>query len=270
MELLVRDGAPSPTQPVRRVAIRPLAVPVEHGGWGFLLEPLVLALFVAPSVAGVLLALAAVGAFLTRHPLKLAVRDLSLRKSYPRTRVCLLLAAGYGCATLALAGSALTFTQSGMVLLFPLVLAVPLAALQFWYDVQNRTRELVSELSGAIAAGAGGAVCVLAGSGSWQLAAMVWLLMMLRAAPSVLYVRALVRHAGHVPQLLAHAAALVTVSWLPLRVMSPAPLIAIFALLLLRAAAGLRRRAVRPAAIGVEEVVWGLVTVAAGVSALAP
>jgi hypothetical protein len=269
MDLLVRDGAPSPALPLRRVAIRPLAVPVEHGGWGFLLEPLVLALFVAPSAAGALLAVAASGAFLTRHPLKLAVRDLSHRKSYPRTRVCLLLAAGYGSATLALAAAAVALSQGGLSLLFPLLLAVPLAGLQFRYDVQNRTRELVSEMSGALAAGAGGAACILAGNGSWRLAAMVWLLMVLRAAPSVLYVRALVRRGGHAPQLFAHAVALAIIAATPLTVARPILLPAVFSLVFVRAAAGALRSAVRPAAIGVEEIAWGVVTVAACVAALA-
>ena len=35
----------------RSISIRPLAVPNEHGGWSFLLEPIVLALVVAPSLA---------------------------------------------------------------------------------------------------------------------------------------------------------------------------------------------------------------------------
>lgn len=269
MDLLFRDGAPSPAQTVRRVAIRPLAVPAEHGGWGFLLEPLVLALFVAPSVAGALLAVAAVGAFLTRHPLKLAVRDLSLGKSYPRTRVCLLLAAGYGCASLALASAAVVLSPGGLSLFVPLLLAVPLAGLQFRYDVQNRARELIAEMSGAMAAGAGGAACILAGNGSWQLAAMVWLLMLLRAAPSVLYVRALVRRGGHGPQLLAHAVALAVVAASPLPLARPALLITVFALLFMRAGVGALRSGVRPAGIGVEEIAWGVVTVGACVAALA-
>src|ERR1044072_2044638 len=35
--------------------LRPLALPTEHGGWGFLLEPLVLAMIVAPSWIGALI-----------------------------------------------------------------------------------------------------------------------------------------------------------------------------------------------------------------------
>ncbi len=67
------------------VRLRPIALPVEHGGWGFLGAPIVLGLWVAPSVAGFWLSLAALGVFLTRQPLKLALGDRQRGKRYPRT-----------------------------------------------------------------------------------------------------------------------------------------------------------------------------------------
>src|SRR6185436_6956547 len=82
----------------RAVPLRPLALPSEHGGWGFLLEPLVLGLLVRPSLAGSLIALAFVFGFLARHPLKLALQDLLRGKSYPRTRWCWLFACSYAAA----------------------------------------------------------------------------------------------------------------------------------------------------------------------------
>ena len=41
------------------VALRPLALPNEHGAWAMLFEPIALALVVVPSAAGALLAIAA-------------------------------------------------------------------------------------------------------------------------------------------------------------------------------------------------------------------
>jgi hypothetical protein len=57
--------------PTPRVSWRALALPVEHGGWGFVVEPLVLGLVLVPSGAGACLAGAALAAFLVRHPLRL-------------------------------------------------------------------------------------------------------------------------------------------------------------------------------------------------------
>lgn len=50
-------------------SLRALALPAEHGGWGFVLEPVVLGLLVCPSRPGGALALAATATFLAHHPL---------------------------------------------------------------------------------------------------------------------------------------------------------------------------------------------------------
>jgi len=47
--------------------------------------PILLGLWVAPSVAGAWLSLAALAAFLTRQPLKLALGDRRRGKRFPRT-----------------------------------------------------------------------------------------------------------------------------------------------------------------------------------------
>src|SRR4051794_36912704 len=56
--------------------VGPWALPPGHGGWGFLLEPLVRAMIVAPSWCGAMICAGAVCGFLTRQPLKLAMQDL--------------------------------------------------------------------------------------------------------------------------------------------------------------------------------------------------
>ena len=50
-------------------------IPSEHGGWGLTLEPALLGLLVAPSIAGGALAIAAFLAFLVRTPLKVLLVD---------------------------------------------------------------------------------------------------------------------------------------------------------------------------------------------------
>jgi len=61
-----------------------IALPQEHGAWGFFLEPIILSLFVAYSLNGLLIAIAAFFLFLIRQPLKNIIRhsSISFRKLY--------------------------------------------------------------------------------------------------------------------------------------------------------------------------------------------
>ena len=57
-----------------------VAIPKEHGSWGFVLEPLLLSLFVAFTLEGLLLALATFFLFLSNQPLKIAANKSSSKK----------------------------------------------------------------------------------------------------------------------------------------------------------------------------------------------
>src|SRR5690606_32178120 len=91
----------------RRVSWRTVALPAEHGGWGFTSEPVLLGLLVARSPAGAWLGVAAFGAFLARHPLKLVLGVLRRSKRFPRTTQALQVATGYLVAALAAVAAAL-------------------------------------------------------------------------------------------------------------------------------------------------------------------
>ena len=106
-----------------QVRIRSIALPTEHGGWGFTLEPILLGLLVAPTVAGWGLAVATAAVFLARRPVKLVSTDLVRRRRLPRTRVALWFALGYG--ALALAGLALAVANAAGPFWWPLVAAIP-------------------------------------------------------------------------------------------------------------------------------------------------
>jgi hypothetical protein len=201
------------TATLPRVALRPLAVPNEHGGWGFLLEPVVLALAVAPSGAGVAIAAALLAAFFMRHPLRLAARDLMLGKRYPRTSVCASLALAYGAA--ALVCLIVAVASSSMLTLAPLLMAVPFLGVQMHFDMRNRGREWPAEICGAVGAAAGGAACVLAAGAGFTVAFTIAAIAMSRSVPSVLYVRSLLRRSTPAPGLLAHALAVALVAALP-------------------------------------------------------
>lgn len=223
--------------------IRPLAIPVEHGGWGFLLEPIVLGLAVAPSIPGVSIGVGALAIFLIRQPFKLAMHDWT-RKRYPRTAVCEALVLMYGLAALLAFGLAMSRA------LIPLLFAVPFGALQFVYDYRKQNRTFIAELSGAIAPAFVIAAIVLAGGRPMAFAAVMSGMILARAIPSVLFVRAALRgsqRAAHV--LLAHLAAVVFaafVSWG-----------AFAATVLLFARSASSTAGVRAQTIGIREIGWG-------------
>ena len=238
----------------RTIALRPLALPSEHGGWGFLCEPILLGLLVAPSWSGALIAVAAVFGFLARHPLKLALQDLVREKSYSRTAYCRALAAGYlVIATFALASAA---AMSGARILIPLVLAAPLAMVQVVYDASNRSREMLPEISSAAAMASVASAVVVAGNVETMAAFGLAGILIARFVPAILYVRALL---GRLPVRVALALHVVAV----VAVAVYAPLLAVGAMtvLLLRAVWGLTHDPPPAMTIGWREIVFGIVTV---------
>ncbi|HLJ74968.1 MAG TPA: YwiC-like family protein [Thermoanaerobaculia bacterium] len=211
--------------------IRPLALPVEHGAWSFLLEPIALGLLVAPSVRGLLIAIGAVAVFLVRHPAKLMITDWR-RKRYPRTAVCEALVAIYG--AVAVTAFAFAFGRA----LIPLLFAVPFAVVVF---VSKRNRSLVSELCGAIAPAA--VVVAIAGS------PLLGVLVLCRSIPAVLYVRSALRGESRMAMLAAHAVAIVIaalISWF-----------AVIPMALLFARTLIPTNGVRAQTIGMREIAYG-------------
>jgi hypothetical protein len=82
--------------PNQRKVIRSVALPAEHGGWGFLIEPIILGLLVAFSGMGILLGLSAFGVFLIHQPLKIVIKDRMKGNRPPRTILAERFALGYG------------------------------------------------------------------------------------------------------------------------------------------------------------------------------
>lgn len=226
--------------------IRPLAVPVEHGAWGFLLEPILLGLLVAPSPAGALIGMGGLAVFLLRHPLKLAIRDWSRRRRYPRTKLCEMLVVLYGLAALITLGAA--FSRA----MIPLLFAIPFGATQFILDFRNRSRVLTAELAGAIAPAALVASIVLAGGEPVAMAMSVSALVIAYSIPAVLCVRSTLRGENRVVMLTAHVVAIAVaafVSW-------PATI----AMVILLSRAIPRASGTRAQTIGLREIGWGAIT----------
>lgn len=170
-----------------RPSVRTVALPSEHGGWSLTLEPGLLGLLVAPSVAGLALALAALVAFLARTPLKLALVDRRRGRALERTALAGRVAA---LELVVLAGLVVTaVVTASSPFWVPLVLAAPLALVEGWFDIRSRGRRLPPEVAGAVAVCSVVAMIVLADGGSGALAAGLWLVLAARVTTSIPHVR---------------------------------------------------------------------------------
>ena len=241
--------------PSGSVALRPLALPAEHGGWGFLAEPILLGLLVAPSWSGAFVAAAAVFAFLARHPLKLALQDAARGRRYPRTFWCRVFAASYLLAALLSLSTAIA--MAGSRILVPFAIAAPFAIVQMLYDAKNRGRGLVAEIGGAIAMTS--VVTAIAIAGGIETTAAYGLagILIARFVPAILYVRALLRR---LPSWCAWTAHLVALGAIALYARPLA--IAAMIVLLIRATWGVTHEPPAAKIIGWREIVFGVVTVA--------
>ncbi|HLM19814.1 MAG TPA: YwiC-like family protein [Acidimicrobiia bacterium] len=164
-----------------------MAIPFEHGGWGLTLEPALLGLLVAPSIAGGALALAAFLVFLVRTPLKVLLVDRHRHRSLERDRLAgrVVVAELVVLATMIVVALA----RAGVEWIVPFAAALPLFAIELWYDARSRSRRLVPELCGAIGISGAVAAIALAGGETYRLAIALWLVLAARAVASVPFAR---------------------------------------------------------------------------------
>jgi hypothetical protein len=253
-----------------RARVRPVALPVEHGGWGLTLEPIALGLLVAPSPAGFFLALATLSAFLARHPLKIIAGDRWRRgRRFPRTALAERFALLYSlvAATSLVAAIACAPNHN---FLWVLVAVSPLAAVQLAHDAAGRSRALLPELAGSVAMASAASAITLAGGWALLPSLALWALLATRLVPSILYVRVRLYRirggtASPLPTLVAHLLGLAVVMLLVCLKLLPVLALLPPIILLLRAALGCsaQHSMVTVKQVGVREVVFGATTVIA-------
>jgi len=185
------DGADGPV----RSSWRGVSIPTEHGGWGLTAEPVLLGLIVAFSWSGLLIGLAALLAFLARTPLKLIAVDHRRGRWLERDRRARSVAVVE--VTLLVVFGVVALVATGPGWLVPVALALPLVAVEFWYDVRSRSRRLVPELCGAAGVSATAAAIIVAGDGSAALAAAAWLVLSGRVLASIPFVRTQIQRLRH-------------------------------------------------------------------------
>jgi hypothetical protein len=246
--------------------LRSVAVPTEHGGWGLTLEPALLGLLVAPSVAGVFLALAALLAFMARTPLKVVLVDRRRGRRLERTTTAGVVFAIEIGVVVALVVAAVLLADGTFWV--PALVAAPLVVLELWFDMRSRSRRTIPELAGSVGICSVAAMIVLADGKSARLAVAVWIVLAARAITAIPFVRAQIGRLHHRPtapaQLLAVdaaalAAAAVAVSLEPSVVAGAVAVLAIVVIQRITA----RGPVPRPAVLGMRQLALGLTVVAA-------
>ncbi|GEM45995.1 YwiC-like family protein [Deinococcus cellulosilyticus] len=235
--------------------IKSVAVPNEHGGWGFTLEPVLLGLLVAPNPAGWGLGLLALMGFLGRHPIKLCLADLRRRKMYPRTRLALGFAALY--VTLGLFGLWLAISQAQQNFWLPLLCVTPLMGVQLWFDAQNKGRNLLPELCGAIAMGAVATAIALADGTSSTVAYALWMVLAVRSVTSIYFARTQVMRARKQPTLPQTSLLIGILGWFALAFTGNAQLTPMFTVIAMTALLGYQVYAFRQPPVAAKVVGWG-------------
>lgn len=260
-------AVPECSGPAAGVRWRQVALPTEHGSWGFLLEPLVAGMVVAFSPAAPWIAVMVTAAFLARRPLQVMVAQRENRDGpiFAAASRMLLIHSLIGLA--GVAGTALT---AGLPAFLPLCLAAPTAFFQLYVETTNRGRQLRAELAGSAVMPATAAAIALAGGMTWPAATALWMLFAARFLPSVLYVRSRLAlekgkpHKFAIPALV-HLIALMLVVALAFYGLTPMLPALVFVLLLARSVFGLSRFRTRMKAmrVGIWEVIYGTLLVAA-------
>ncbi|MBX3066363.1 MAG: YwiC-like family protein [Anaerolineae bacterium] len=262
------------TRSARRTAIKSVALPTEHGGWGFLLEPIVLGLLLAASIQGLLFSVAVLGAFLLHQPFKMVLKDRQKQRYLERTKWAYLFLLLYGALTVI--PLVLLLPRADPKFWLPIAIAFPLLIVQLHFDLHNHSRTLIAELAGAVALGSSATVICLFSGWSLSSALLLWLIMTARSIPSILYVRARLRlERQHSNQLRSNIRAntlaagathvIVLLSFVVLVHYELIPILSLLAMILLtaRTLIGLSgfRKCRRAAAIGVMEMGYGLLMV---------
>ncbi len=247
--------------------MRGVALPVERGAWSLWLEPVLLALLIAPSGTGALIAILSLFSLLVRQPLKIMLIDISRSKVYRRTRQGALFVCLYVCCATS-ATFAIVWRGDYQTLL-PLIPAYLAAAAIVWrFDLGGNSRHWLPESLAAVVMSTFAVSICLASDWSWDHSAAVGVIVLARSVPAIMYVRARLKQikssedAYWLP-ITIQAVALCGVLFLHWRALTPLLSTVAVLVLLARSIYFLRFGAqVAPKLAGIQEAAIGLVFVA--------
>jgi YwiC-like protein len=258
----------SPIKKKSGIPVKSIALPIEHGSWGFVFEPIAAGLLLAPSLAAVFIIILVVGAFLARQPLKFVIADWQQGRRLPRTEIAVRFVLIFGSlAAFGLFGAIFLAPAVGFI---PFVVVAPLGVYLIAQDAARKSRNFLPEIMAALALSSSSPAIALAAGWSWPASLALWAIMLARLVPSIIYVRNRLRlekakKFSRVSPIASHLAALITVGLLAYAGLSPRLLLPVMVVLLGRAVVGMSsfRGVARAKVIGVYEVVYGVITVLA-------
>lgn len=249
----------------RDARLRGIALPIEHGSWGFLFEPMLAGLLIAPSFAAIWISLLMIGAFLTRQPLKIWLTDLKAQRKLPQTTVAIKFTSIYGIIFLAGLTGCLYFVK--LENFVPFLLISPLIIYQIYCDASRQSRNLLPEITGAIAISSSIAVIALADNRTFISSFALWLIFIARLISSIIYVRNRLRlekgkEFSFITNFLINLTAVLFIGCLTYFGLSSILTLIMFLILFGRSIWGLSpyRKKVKAMKIGIWEVIYGTLT----------
>lgn len=167
--------------------IKSIAVPKEHGGWGFIGEAALVGLALAPSLSGVFILMATVLLFLLSQPLKIYVQDQLQKRRLERTALAEKLMLGYGLSAAVTIIVLIWINGNNFRSILALFLLT--SSIQFIYSIQKKEKEFIAEIFGAAAIGLTSSMILV--SAGWPLkeAFIIWGVLSVRTVTSIFFVR---------------------------------------------------------------------------------
>jgi hypothetical protein len=181
------EPAPAPAGRRRGAEFWDAVRPKEHGSWSLAFEPVALGLIAAPSIGGAWLAAAVAAGFFARRPLRACARETD-----PARRATAWRALGV-CGGLAGAAFAAALATGGLGWVGWLLPTVAGGVVFAIFDARGAGREGVAEVAGAAAFGFLPAAFAVLGGCAPRVALALAFMMLARAVPTVLTVRACLR-----------------------------------------------------------------------------
>jgi hypothetical protein len=159
-------------------------LPLSHGSWAFVLEPLILALWVSWSFNGFILSFGAVFAFLAHQPLRSLVIQGYQKSVLIFSLIFIFLAAVF---------IIFFMVNSSFYPNLLLSIAFLLMIIFLFMDLSGNTKSLIAEILVPIAISVMATVVFITKKGSFLYSAAFFVLLLTRSLPTIYYVRAQVR-----------------------------------------------------------------------------
>ncbi|MBU0474468.1 MAG: YwiC-like family protein [Bacteroidetes bacterium] len=165
-----------------------VAIPKEHGAWGFVLEPLILSLIVAFSVNGLLLALASFILFLANQPIKIIfTKSISTKHKSAATKILFFYSSIIFLLFVAI------IVNAKIVYLLPYAFGLLVMLLFLFFQINNLGRYLFFEFIPSFGITLM-AISIVLMNGSFQYNVWIFgILLLSRAIPTIIYVNAKVK-----------------------------------------------------------------------------